>query len=98
MIGRLPGTLPDRPETSQNLPGSSRKPAELSEGPPGPPGHPGSHETSENQQTRKQNTIKLLKTQQIYGNQTKPSTTSSYTPASVISIDVKPKGPSQKMD
>ena len=29
--------------------------------------------------------------------QKKPSTTSSYTPASVISIDDKPKGPSQKM-
>ena len=87
------------PRGPKTNPGSSQEPSELSEGPLGPPGRPGSHETQGQLIKSKGNKITRIKTEmKIKWHERKLSKTSSCTPASVISMDVRPKRRSQRMD
>ena len=71
VIGRLPGTPPGRPKRSQNLPGELPRPPRALRGPPGTPRTPWEPRNPYgNQQKRKQNNIKRLKTTETSNMQT----------------------------
>ena len=70
MIGRLPGTPQVAPKSPKTYPGSSRDPPELSEGPQDPQDALGATKPHGNQQKRKQNNIKRLKTTETSNMQT----------------------------